>query len=190
MTQVNFFDAQGQGQPQPQAIGSYTPPQPGQPQVVNSSPNGAAKRVFFYNDRFFQDPGPEYTVQDVLVALAGSYPELANGTWHTQILPDGTEQISFAKVSGEKGAEINAGLISTRLFAGTNPATVMATKVLQQLAELDQSGQLTPVKLLTLAPQIESAIYQGEQLAQVNTRILKQCLYLKPISHPQIPLGF
>ena len=47
MTQVNFFDAQGQGQPQPQAIGSYTPPQPGQPQVVNPSPNGAAKRVFF-----------------------------------------------------------------------------------------------------------------------------------------------
>ena len=43
------------------------------------------------------------TKKDVLAFLAQTYPELENGTWHSRVLPDGSEEITFVKVTGEKG---------------------------------------------------------------------------------------
>ena len=81
--QANFFEQQ---QPLLQAP-------PGQP----------AKRVFIYDNQFFADPGAEYSIQDVLNFLAETYPELENGTWSERSLPDGSQEITFVKVTGEKG---------------------------------------------------------------------------------------
>jgi len=85
MTQQNFFDQQSQTD------------------APRLNPPAQPKRVFVYDGAYFEDPGPEYTVQDVLNFLAQTYPELEQGTWHSRTLPDGTEEITFVKVAGEKG---------------------------------------------------------------------------------------
>lgn len=64
---------------------------------------GPVKRVFVYDGQYFEDPGSEYQVQDVLNFLAETYPELERGTWSSRTLPDGSEEITFVKVTGEKG---------------------------------------------------------------------------------------
>jgi PRTRC genetic system protein C len=61
------------------------------------------KRVFIYNGQLFEDPGPEYSIGDILNFLSSTYPELASGSWTSRTLPDGTEEITFVKVTGDKG---------------------------------------------------------------------------------------
>jgi PRTRC genetic system protein C len=85
-SQANFFDQPADGSP-----------------LLSGPIVQPAKRLFLYDGQVFDDPGPEYGVQDVLNFLAQTYPELANGTWHSRTLPDGTEEITFVKVTGEKG---------------------------------------------------------------------------------------
>lgn len=88
-SQANFFDQPTDGPP------------------LLSGPIGqAAKRLFLYDGQVFDDPGSEYSTQDVLNFLAQTYPELASGTWHSRTLPDGTEEITFVKVTGEKGGHV------------------------------------------------------------------------------------
>lgn len=91
--QSNFFEPQESDKPAPEAY-----PTPERP---------ARKRVFLYDNQIFEDPGPEYSVQDVLNFLAQTYPELGNGTWTSRTLPDDTEEITFVKVTGEKGNQVS-----------------------------------------------------------------------------------
>lgn len=56
-------------------------------------------RIFKYNEHTFQDPGEEYTVEDVKRALAATFPDIAQATTETQ-----TAEITFVKRSGTKGA--------------------------------------------------------------------------------------
>lgn len=66
------------------------------------------KRLFVYDGQYFEDPGPEFSTEDVMGFLAQTYPELAHGSWHSRTLPDGTEEITFVKVAGEKGTVIRS----------------------------------------------------------------------------------
>lgn len=85
MTQENFFD-------------------PTKSDLLRLNPPAVSKkRLFVYDGAYFEDPGPEYSIQEVLAFLARTYPELEQGTWHSRTLPDGTEEITFVKVAGEKG---------------------------------------------------------------------------------------
>lgn len=61
-------------------------------------------RVFVYNDEAWDDPGPEYTDDDVRKHLATFYPELANATIERRDLDDGRTEVRFAKRAGTKGA--------------------------------------------------------------------------------------
>ena len=94
--QTNFFD--------------LCDPAADRPDGPGDQASAAAKRIFIYDGQVFDDPGPEYSVQDVLNFLAQTYPELANGTWHSRTLPDGApggvEEITFVKVTGEKGGHV------------------------------------------------------------------------------------
>jgi len=87
--QTPFFEPnQNNNNPEPLALPA--PPRP-------------AKRVFRYDGQYFEDPGSEYSTQEVLGFLAETYPELTSGTWTSRTLPDGSEEITFVKVTGEKG---------------------------------------------------------------------------------------
>ncbi|RMG66376.1 MAG: hypothetical protein D6722_15110 [Bacteroidetes bacterium] len=61
------------------------------------------QRLFYYDNQLFEDPGPEYSNRDILNFLAETYPELRQGSWSSRTLPDGTEEVTFHKVTGEKG---------------------------------------------------------------------------------------
>ena len=149
----------------------------------------ARRRLFAYDGQFWEDPGSEYSVEEVMAFLADTYPELRHGTWSSRTLPDGTEEITFVKVTGEKGSGLTA-LVTERLLNGTTPADVQGVETLHRLIETEEAGQLTADFLLARAARIEAALEQTDQLAQYSQRMVTRCLALKPAPLPRIPLGF
>jgi PRTRC genetic system protein C len=89
-TQTQFFETRGQHSPD------------------GSPPNPPKPRLFYYDGQLFEDPGPEYTARDILNFLSATYPELRQGSWTSRRLSDGSEEITFHKVTGEKGAAVCA----------------------------------------------------------------------------------
>jgi PRTRC genetic system protein C len=149
-----------------------------------------AKRLFKYDGQYYEDPGLEYSVQDILNFLAQTYPELASGTWSSRTLPDGTEEITFVKVTGEKGVEVSPQVLADQLCQGTHPTRFQASETLAELLATEEAGRLNADQLLVLAPQIEAALQQAERISQQSQRMVAQCLRLKPVPWPKIPLGF
>jgi PRTRC genetic system protein C len=158
--------------------------------VSESTTRKPKQRVFVYDGQDFEDPGPQYSIEDVLRFLAQTYPELEDGAWNSRLMPDETEEITFVKVTGEKGGEVTAHLIARRLTAGVQPSRIQATNLLNQLIAAEAEGALTVPYLLEAEPQIEAALHQAEQVAQASQRILARCLALKAVPLPQVPLGF
>ncbi len=155
-----------------------------------AAPTGSPrKRLFAYDSQYWQDPGPEYTVEDVLSFLADTYPELKNGTWSSRTLPDGTEEFTFVKVTGEKGGGL-AAEVAARLCTGTTPTDIYGVDLLHRLAEIEEERQLSADLLLANAPQIEAALDQTARIAQYSQRMVARCLALKPTPLPGIPVGF
>ena len=60
-------------------------------------------QVFKYNDQVFQDPGEEWSVEDIKKSLAQTFPEIAQATVNEKTLDDGTVEVTFVKRSGTKG---------------------------------------------------------------------------------------
>lgn len=177
MTQNDFFEQQQQPSGQEFVI-------------LNEQPHQVKKRVFVYDGEYFEDPGPKYSIEDVLGFLAQSYPELENGTWHSRDLPDGAQEITFVKVTGEKGSDLSPALIAARLAAGTGPTRIKAIEVLREIEKTEQAGNLSPAYLFEAEPRLEQALNQAEQVAQASQRITARCLSLKPVPLPRVPLGF
>ena len=150
---------------------------------------GQSRRLFAYDGQFWEDPGPQYSIEEVMAFLADTYPELRHGTWSSRALPDGTEEITFVKVTGEKGSGLTA-MLTDRLLSGTTPADIQGVETLHRLIEVEEAGQLTADFLLANAAQIEAALEQTDKLAQYSQRMVTRCLALKPAPMPRIPLGF
>jgi PRTRC genetic system protein C len=62
------------------------------------------RRLFRYGGQTFPDPGPAYSVENVLRHLQGFLPELAQAKVEEKQLPDGTLEITFSKQVARKGA--------------------------------------------------------------------------------------
>lgn len=60
-------------------------------------------RVFVYGDQAWDEPGAEYTDEEVRKHLAGFFPELANATTERRALDDGRTEVKFVKRAGTKG---------------------------------------------------------------------------------------
>jgi len=146
------------------------------------------KRSFLYDGTYFEDPGPEYSAQDVLSFLAQSYPELEQGSWHSRNLPDGSEEITFVKVAGEKGATRPADI--TRRLTGFTPPPLAAIELVRSLAELELAGNLSADRLLALAPEIEVGLAEIDRIADRSGKVTTRCLALTPVSLPAVPVGF
>jgi len=177
--QSNFFEPQESDKPAAE--------------VYQTPDRSARKRVFLYDNQLFEDPGPEYSVQDVLNFLAQTYPELGNGTWTSRTLPDDTEEITFVKVTGEKGS--GSTITPHHLIAALyrmNPTEIKAITLLDHLAclETEETPRLDAMRLLAMTPAIEVALQQAERISKNSQRIVRQCLELTPIPHPKVPLGF
>ena len=123
--QSDFFSSQQPPDPRPEEV------------IILNEPttNKPKKRVFVYDGQYFEDPGAEYTIEDVLSFLASTYPELENGAWNSRLMPDGAEEITFVKVTGEKGVDVTSHLIAERLASGTQPTRIQAIQLLNQLMD-------------------------------------------------------
>ena len=63
----------------------------------------AQQRVFKYGDHVIPDPGPQYSIKQVLQSLVTYFPELAKATHSTKKLDDGRVEITFQKQTTTKG---------------------------------------------------------------------------------------
>jgi hypothetical protein len=118
---------------------------------------------------------------------------VGNGTWTSRTLPDGAEEITFVKVTGEKG---NGNAVTPRHLINTlyrlQPTEVEAITLLDQLTHLEteEPARLDAMRLLAMTSAIEAALQQAERISTDSQRIVRQCLALTPIPHPKVPLGF
>jgi PRTRC genetic system protein C len=71
-----------------------------QPQAEEKKP---PRRIFKYGDQQWEDPGQEYTDEEVRKHLQTHFPELAKCRIVRNTLDDGTIEVSFEKVAGRKG---------------------------------------------------------------------------------------
>ena len=165
-----------------------------EPQPPASLPEQPARRrVFLYDGQVFEDPGPHYSNQDILHFLAQTYPELGHATWSARTLPDGTEEITFVKITGEKGSTTSVSPRQvTACLHRLTPTRLEALELLDQITalETDPAAKLGAAHLLAISPVIEIALQQAERIAADSHRIVNQCLQLTPIPLPKVPLGF
>jgi PRTRC genetic system protein C len=61
-------------------------------------------RIFKYQDETYEDPGEEFSNEDVKRHLTTYFPELAQATIEEKKLDDGTVEVTFVKRAGTKGA--------------------------------------------------------------------------------------
>lgn len=60
-------------------------------------------RVFKYGDQTYDDPGAEYSNEEVKRQLTTLFPELARAEIKTRDLEDGRVEVEFVKRAGIKG---------------------------------------------------------------------------------------
>lgn len=60
-------------------------------------------RVFVYGDHRFEDPGEEFSNEDMRRQLTQFFPELAQASVEEKELDDGTVEVRFVKRAGTKG---------------------------------------------------------------------------------------
>lgn len=61
-------------------------------------------RKFKYNENVYDDPGAEFSIEDVRTHLTQFFPELAQATYTEKTLDNGDVEITFAKKVGVKGS--------------------------------------------------------------------------------------
>jgi PRTRC genetic system protein C len=66
------------------------------------------QRIFRYADQTFPDPGPQYSVEQILSHLKGYFPELGHAKTEEKCLEDGTLEITFRKQVTRKGSSPGA----------------------------------------------------------------------------------
>lgn len=143
-------------------------------------------RRFLYDGEYFDDPGPQYSIRDVLSFLARSYPDLANGSWSKVELPD-YDVITFYKVAGEKGLTA-ADLLSA--LDTIPPDDLPAIGLTEQLLQMERTGELTIDALAKMSADIQAAHRSMRTVEMQSAQTLDRVLHLPAAPHPRVPLGF
>jgi PRTRC genetic system protein C len=162
---------------------------------AQSGPRPATRRVFVYGDHRFDDPGVQYTTEQVRLHLVQYFPELAHATVEEKTLPDGTVEVTFRKQVARKGSR-DAGRLAPSASSGQ--ALLLAEleaipPYKDPLAELAAALGPPPHSLAaildaqdTLQAQADLVYGQASRTAQV----VKRCLELPPSPTHGVPLGF
>ncbi len=180
-----------------QQIAFFDDPLPPSPSFF---PNDATsgQRVYIVDGQLFTlGEGSGATIQQVRDHFALSYPELVNATWSVRKLPDGTEEVTFHKVAGEKGTtDLDTSAQLMRQIVGcirqASPANLEAIALTHQLIQIEHSPP-TPLgidQVLQLGPRIQQALLQLDAFEAHHKRSLEACLRLQAMPLPRVPLGF
>jgi PRTRC genetic system protein C len=65
----------------------------------------APRRLFRYGEHTFDDPGPQYSPDQVRSHLTAYFPELGQATAHETARADGVVEITFRKQVTTKGSD-------------------------------------------------------------------------------------
>ena len=140
-----------------------------------------ARRVFIYGDHRFEDPGAEYTVDQIRTHLNAYFPELAHATTEEKTLPDGTVEVTFRKQVARKGSGDTSGLALLLDELATIPPYE------DPLAELTAALGTDPLSLAALLDVQETLRAQASDvygLAGRAEQVVKRCLTLPPSPLP------
>jgi PRTRC genetic system protein C len=147
---------------------------------VQAPPSTA--RVFKYLDHTIDDPGPDYTIEQVRQALVPFFPELSRATVQEETLPSGAVQVTFTKQATTKGSVI--GEVAERL-QGLPPAADPLGRLLQEIVP-----PLTLQGLLAVQEAVRVCVSQGAMTGDRTRKAVARCLQLQPIPLGQPPVGF
>ena len=153
----------------------------------DSTTTAPAHRVFIYGDHRFDDPGAEYTVEQVKNHLVTYFPAVAHATTEEKALPDGTVEITFRKQVARKGSS-DAGRLAALL---DELETVPPYE--DPLAELTIYLGSEPLSLAALLDVQELLQAHGSDvygLAGRAEQVVKRCLTLPPSPVEGVPPGF
>jgi len=136
-------------------------------------------RVFVYGDERWEDPGEEFSNEDVRRHLTTYFPELAQASIEEKTLDDGTVEVHLVKRAGTKG--LTPGDVVGRL-AGLEPVEYEAVALFRRL----QSGE-SPVDLY---PEIETARRELDEAINESRRTIDRCRRLQSCPSRRTPGGF
>jgi PRTRC genetic system protein C len=150
-----------------------------------------SKRIFKYHDQTWDDPGAEFTVDQVKAHLTGYFPELAQATTQERKLEDGSLEITFVKKAGTKGGGDNAPAVwdaaeIARRITDIPPLRIRAVEILAEI----EAGELTIARLVQLQPEIERAELQLAEHVMRAGQLSLTLAALPAIPSRVAPTGF
>lgn len=148
-----------------------------------------ARRVFIYGEHRFDNPGAEYTVEQIQQHLVQYFPEMAHATTEEKVLPDGTVEITFRKQVARKGSGWEAEKRLVVLLAELE----VVPPYEDPLAELTAALGGKPVSLaaiLDVRDSLQAHTNHVFGLASRTEQVVKRCLDLPPSPTRGVPLGF
>lgn len=148
-----------------------------------------ARRVFIYGDHRFEDPGGEYTVEQIRTHLTAYFPELAHATTEEKTLPDGTVEITFRKQVARKGSGDESDSRLTMLLSELEAMLPYNDPLAELTATLGREP-LTLAAILDARDTLQTHANQVFGLADRTTQVVKRCMELSPSPTRDVPLGF
>jgi PRTRC genetic system protein C len=148
-----------------------------------------SRRVFIYGDHRFDDPGREYTAEQVRQHLVQYFPELAHAATEEKALPDGTVEITFRKQVARKGAGAETENRLSLLLAGLEAVPPYEDPLAELIAALGPEP-LTLAAILDARETLQTHAGQVENLGGRTEQVVKRCLELPPSPTHGVPLGF
>ena len=145
------------------------------------------RRIFVYGDHRFDDPGTQYTAEQVRQHLVQYFPELAHATTEEKNLPDGTREITFRKQVARKGSGDARRL--SQLLDELEAIPPYEDPLAELTATLGEEG-LTLAAVLEARETLQAHADQVFGLAARTTQVVNKCLDLSPSPTRATPLGF
>ena len=160
--------------------------------------NNHPPRIFKYADKTFPDPGPEYSVAQVLQHLRTFFPDLGHARTEEKTLADGTREITFSKQVTRKGTLPIplADMSAIETLVATLTAVPPYDNPLNPVYETLRQSRLSsgePLSLNTIRQHAqllqESADHLQDQTFAIN-KVILSCKRMPPTHLPHLPLGF
>lgn len=148
-----------------------------------------SRRVFVYEGHRFDDPGAEYSVEQVQNHLVVYFPAVAHAAVEEKTLPDGTSEITFRKQVARKGCatgeQDKLALLLTELASIAPYEDPLA-----ELKAMLGSGPLSLAAILDARETLQTNADQAFAQADRTSRVVKRCVHLSPAPLHGVPSGF